>query len=325
MARERCNELCTKASTGMCAHCDAFDERDRFERPFWAVVTPCIKGLRWLRAHGSLALLTVVSLGFLVPLIYAWWLQLDQLDQPITCQASFGPLEERNGYLEIQLTEYHPSEPVFSGKLFFVSVDPSNAGVSTVTVTRSQKRSYGRSIRVIRTTWDNSWKALRPQVPEDFDLITEASSHQKFPYDSARFNFELDVDPPIDFKVIRIVNRVPGFTMNCSTMQSYRPHARTLQIHFGLERSLIIWLFVIMLVVASVGFFVLIFLTAQITTLATSMAAFFFSLWTMRRILEPLMKTFPTLFDYGMLTICILALLCVSWKVYFLKRPESGV
>ena len=89
--------------------------------------------------------------------------------------------------------------------------------------------------------------------------------------------------------------------------------------------SVIIWLFVIMLVVASVGFFVLIFLTAQITTLATSMAAFFFSLWTMRRILEPLMKTFPTLFDYGMLTICILALLCVSWKVYFLKRPESGV
>ena len=34
MARERCNELCTKASTGLCVLCDALDERDRFER-FW--------------------------------------------------------------------------------------------------------------------------------------------------------------------------------------------------------------------------------------------------------------------------------------------------
>jgi hypothetical protein len=113
--------------------------------------------------------------------------------------------------------------------------------------------------------------------------------------------------------------------MPCSTIQASRPNARTVYLKFDLNRSPIIWLFVAMLAVASVGFFVLIFLTAQIPTLATSMAAFFFSLWTMRRILEPLMKTFPTLFDYGMLTICILALLCVSWKLYFLKRPESGV
>jgi hypothetical protein len=36
MARERCTELCTKASTGQCALCDALDERDRFERKyFW--------------------------------------------------------------------------------------------------------------------------------------------------------------------------------------------------------------------------------------------------------------------------------------------------
>ena len=286
------------------------------------------KGLRWFRAHTQLIcliILIIVSLLFSASLIYAWWLQPAQLDQTITCQQHFGPLQERNGYLEIQLAEHHPSEPVFSGKLFFISVDPSNTGVSKVTVTRSQKRSYGRSTYPIQTTWDNSWKALRPQVPEEFALVTEAGSHQKFPYDSAQFDVELDIEPPIEFKVIRIVNRVPGFVIHCSTMQTSRPKARTLHIRFSLDRNPIIQLFAVMLLVASIGFLGLIFFTAQITNFATSMAAFFLTFWSLRRMLEPLIKTFPTLFDYWMLTICILALLGAGWKVYSLKRPESGV
>jgi hypothetical protein len=134
----RWNDLCTKDATGTCAMCDTLAERDRFERRWFkggvfveiknAVAPSVNKGWRWLRGHGSLAFLTVVSLGFLVPLIYAWWLQLDQRDQSLTCQVGFRPLQEHNGYLEIQLTEHSPSEPVFSGKLFFISVDPSNTG-----------------------------------------------------------------------------------------------------------------------------------------------------------------------------------------------------
>jgi len=94
---------------------------------------------------------------------------------------------------------------------------------------------------------------------------------------------------------------------------------------FGLSRSPIIQLFAGMLLVAAIGFLVLILLTAQLPNLATSMAAFFLAFWSLRRILEPLIKTFPTLFDYWMLTICMLALLGAGWKVYLLKRPETGV
>jgi hypothetical protein len=122
MARERCTDLCTKEASGQCAHCDALDDRDRFERPFRAVVTPCVKGLRWLRAHATPVLLTVVSLGFLGPIIYAWWLQLDQLDQPITCHVILEKLQERNSGLNIRLTEHHSSEPLFSGKSSILSL-----------------------------------------------------------------------------------------------------------------------------------------------------------------------------------------------------------
>ena len=168
---ERCNELCTKEATGTCALCDALLERDHFI--WW-----WFKG-GFLRTHGIVVFLTVVSLVFLVSLVYvwrplisAWWRQRDQPDKPITCQVVFGTLQERNSILEINLAEHHPSEPVFNGKLFFISVDPIHTGVSTVTVIRSEKkRVYGRSRHTIKTIWDNSWNALRPQVPEEFGLV----------------------------------------------------------------------------------------------------------------------------------------------------------
>ena len=55
MARERCNELCTKASTGLCVLCDALDERDRFWR-FWFQGGLFIDGVRALK-RGKMRLL----------------------------------------------------------------------------------------------------------------------------------------------------------------------------------------------------------------------------------------------------------------------------
>ena len=45
---DRCNDLCTKASTGTCALCDALAERDRFER-FWFKGGLLIDGVRTLK------------------------------------------------------------------------------------------------------------------------------------------------------------------------------------------------------------------------------------------------------------------------------------
>jgi hypothetical protein len=55
MARERCTELCTKASTGQRALCEVLDERDRFERPFWVFVSPCTKMTFWMYTYATLA------------------------------------------------------------------------------------------------------------------------------------------------------------------------------------------------------------------------------------------------------------------------------
>jgi hypothetical protein len=51
----RWNDLCTKEVTDQCALCDALAERDRFERPFWAVAASCTKMTRWLHTLAPLA------------------------------------------------------------------------------------------------------------------------------------------------------------------------------------------------------------------------------------------------------------------------------
>jgi hypothetical protein len=315
---EHCNELCTKEVTDQCALCDALAERDRFERLFWAVVTSCNKGRRWLQGHKLSALLIIVGLGFLGFLIYESW---REINSPITCNP---PFEKLASYLQIQLREQHPIEPTFSGELFFRSFDPIDAGVTAMAVQISEGRTYAAHVHSLKTTWDEKNKHLSSN-DEKISLIAKTRSHKYFPFDSAPFDFELTLTPPRDFSTMLITNRVHGFLMDCSEIHSNRLNAGHYHIRLVLHRSPVVQLFATTLVVVAVAFLILILWITQLTSLATSLASFFLALWSLRRILETQIKTFPTLFDCAILIICVAALLCVCGKVYTLTRPESGV
>jgi hypothetical protein len=92
--------------------------------------------------HLTLTLLSILTVVFFVFLLRAW---ITQTQQPVTCQLQFGQLDNRNGYLEIQLTRQHPVEPYFEGQFFLLSVDPNDAAVGSVSVKRSAGRTYGIS------------------------------------------------------------------------------------------------------------------------------------------------------------------------------------
>ena len=160
---------------------------------------------------------------------------------------------------------------------------------------------------------------------EKINLIAKSRSHKYFPFDSAPFDFELNLSPPRDFSTIIITNRVPGFLIDCGEIHSDRIKAGHFHIQFVLHRSPVVQLFASTFVLVAIAFLFLILWITQLTSLATSMASFFLALWSLRRILESQIKTFPTLFDYAILVICVAALLCVCGKVYTLTRPESGV
>ena len=167
----------------------------------------------------------------------------------------------------------------------------------------------------MKTTWDEKKKHLSSN-DEKINLITKSRSHKYFPFDSALFDFELTINPSRDFSTMLITNRVPGFLMDCNEIHSDRLKAGHFRIQFVLHRSPVVQLFATTFVLVAVAFLILILWITQPPSLATSMASFFLALWSLRRILETQIKTFPTLFDYAILVICVAALLCVCGKVY---------
>jgi hypothetical protein len=68
---DRCNELCTKETTGQCALCDALAERERFIR-FWCKGGLLVDGVRALERRGVFRS-TPFSLPWRTRLILSAW------------------------------------------------------------------------------------------------------------------------------------------------------------------------------------------------------------------------------------------------------------
>lgn len=263
--------------------------------------------------HLVLAILILATLAFAAVLIRSWFVQVTQL---VTCQTTFGQLEERNGYIEIQLERQHPTESYFEGVIFMVSVNRKDAGLSTVSVTRSAQGGYGASQNDVRMIWDPQWQALRSLTPTRLDFVTLSGSHRYFPWDSALFKFSLALSPSLDYKALRVVNRLPGFILDCSNISALRsPGGETLQIAFSLSRNPLVQLAVYVFATATLIFIPLVTLWGKTEGLAVSVASYFFSIWSLRGVLSGEIKTFPTLFDCWLLTVCMLMITALIWRV----------
>lgn len=273
----------------------------------------------------ALAFLCVVSVGFVAALISAWFAQVSQ---PVTCSLAFGELEQRNGYIEIQITEQHPVEPYFQGLLFLLSPDPAERNITSVSVMRSAEGGYAQSNHDIAMVWDEKWNALRPQRPEPFDVVARTGLHQYFPFDSATFEFDLVLRPVISFKVLRLVNRVPGFMVDCGGFKATGTPDGNVHVVFSLRRSPLIQPSAITFGVAAAVFLVLIIRFTDRRDLAVSVASYFLSLWSLRGIMAQEIHTFPTLFDCWLLTVSMAIVVMLCWRSWdilragFTERPD---
>ncbi len=236
----------------------------------------------------------------------------------MTC--SIGPKDfEKNwkGYVEINLKRQHPTEPYFDGELWFVYADETQKGRSSVSLTRSAGRGYGESQRVIETAWNETFNGLIPKVgvPVQFELITVSRLHQYFPFDSGSFDFTLAMGPGLSRQLLRVSNHVPGFILPCSYLKVSPEKDGSLHVQFVLLRSPLIQLFVMVLCVALIVFLVLIVRLKEIEALATAVASYFFSAFSLRTIVSDQMKTVPTLFDLFILSVCMFMLVALLWTV----------
>jgi len=217
------------------------------------------------------AVVLVISLAastlFFVRLFRGW---RAQTREGITCQLHFEPLfQTNNPYLELQINEQHSIEPYFKSAVFLDLEDKYGTEPRRLRLERSTQRRYGKSIVFLDVHFDPENKTLWMKDWEPLDLPPEHGGlHAYFPFDSAAFNFDLALTPPVDLRVFRITNRAPGFLMGCDSARAMRKPDGTFNLKFRLSRNPLVQLAAVTLGVTAAIFMFFIVTLHKVETIS---------------------------------------------------------
>jgi hypothetical protein len=277
---------------------------------------------RFLLTHsivaGFLLAFSIIVGGLSWLLVHDW---RAETTTEVSCERS-SPLAARNSYIHIQLENQDPEEPSFEGN-FFMTLGNLATSPMTVQMDTSQGRDYADNRDLLEFTYNQKMKVLLMKDRLPFDLIQTSGSHKLFPLDSAPFDFSLSFKPQVPFSSIMVENRVHGFVLDCRTLNVSRGPEGNIRIQFRLARDPLTQLTAVVLCIASFFFMLLILRLEKIESLATSVASFFFSLWSIRAILASEIRTFPTLLDLWILTLCTLMICGLTGKIIWTHLARS--
>lgn len=220
-------------------------------------------------------------------------------------------------YIQINLMDQNPSEPYFNGALFASLGSAHGQAPVHESFSISASKVFGQWSGFADLNYDQPNKTLWMSKPLDITLNRTSGSHRDFPFDSAHFDFDLMYDPAVPFKYIMLRNANSSFDISCKTFTVDR-NSNVAHISCDAQRNPVVKLTAFVLVSAAFIFLVAIVTCVKTESLPTSVASYFFSLWSIRAILSSEIKTFPTLLDMAILSMCVL-LLCLlgvrlAWK-----------
>lgn len=268
-----------------------------------------VKVLRLLRGYWK-RMLGVISATILVTSLF--WTWSVQSGAGRTCDIPLQQVSESNfSYMQVELTEQDPVEPVFRGALSYLLVHDPRVRVLEIFTTGGQ--GYGNtgvSGGVLRTA--NGKYMVGPI--QGYVLNPISGSHRLFPFDSANFDFVVATLPKVSYSLVSIINRVEGFVLSCSDVSATLIRDEQIQVRVKLQRNPILQLTSIVITLAAVAFAWLICRSTKTEALAAAAGAAFFSLWSVRSILGSQIHVFPTVLDLVILTASILFLAAVIWR-----------
>jgi hypothetical protein len=280
--------------------------RHRLHRGAWRRAIGVI-GTHWV----AIILVTAVIayIVFATKITLNGWREIYR-ESAVTCQVAFQPLREtKNGYIELFLDSQQSAEPVFDGGYFINLTDAYGQAPKKLKVEISGDQHYGDTDYFADLRWDagnqNLWMADRAKMA----FVPTLGSHRRFPFDSAQFSFKLRVEPTVDLPVFRVTNRVAGFEMPCNRLAVDRATDGSYLVSFFLRRNPFLRNTVCILFGAAALFSLAIAFYVDTKSLPTAVASFFFSLWSIRLIFGLDTQGFPTLFDLGILALCLLFIL----------------
>jgi hypothetical protein len=273
---------------------------------------------RWRRAIGvivthwvAVILVTIVLayIAFAVKIASNGWREIYK-ESAITCQVAFQPLRAtKNGYIELFLDSQQSLEPIFDGGYFINLTDAYGETPKKIRVEISGDQHYGDTDYFADLRWDAQNQLLWMADRAKMTFVPISGSHRRFPFDSAQFSFKLRVEPAVNLPVFRVTSRVAGFEMPCSLLTVNRDTDASYSVSFFLRRSEFLQDTVCILFGAAALFSLAIAFYVESKSLPTAVASFFFSLWSIRLIFGLDTQGFPTLFDLGILALCLLFIL----------------
>lgn len=268
-------------------------------------------GRPWLFIVVSLSLL-IVAITAVVAVHRGWRIVSSN---GIECQRQFQPLPYRdNGYIEFFLDKQELSEPVFDGSYFINLTQEYGQNPLQLKVVTSGARAYGDNISIANLVWMESMHELWMTGPIKMSFVSMTGSHHDFPFDSARFDYTITTEPWVNLPVFRFNNRVAGFDVPCSAVNVDRLANGSYHVSFELRRGSFTRITAIILFVAAVCFAFAIAICVERKAVATAVASYFFSLWSIRGILGLGAEGFPTRLDVGILALCLLILFLLVFR-----------
>jgi len=213
--------------------------------------------------------------------------------QNLSCTKGGGVINNNFTYVQLDVLDQHPTEPYFNGSLFVNLNNAYGKSPVRVTFTLSASQVYAQSIENVDLHYDEVAQTLWPTKAPNISLNRLSGTHRDFPFDSAKFDFDLSYDPAVPVNNFIIRNHNPSFDLACDTYNVERRSANKVHIAFEVKRNPLVKLTAIILMSAGLLFLIGIVLFVKRESLPTSIASFFFSLWSIRAILSSEIKTFP--------------------------------
>jgi hypothetical protein len=241
----------------------------------------------------------------------------------LTCARGAGVVNNGFTYIQIDLLDQHPIEPYFNATLFVNLGTAYGKQPTRIIFTRSAGRSYAQSTVNVDLVYDADAQNLWATKQTDFSLIRTAGAHRDFPFDRAKFDFDLTYTPPgIPVNNFLVRNHNPSFDLDCETYSVQRLLPGKVHISFDVRRNPLVLVTAIVLIGAGCLFLIGIVGFAKSEALPTSIASFFFSLWSIRAILSSEMKTFPTDLDLAILSLCVLLIVALGIRLALREIPK---
>lgn len=235
----------------------------------------------------------------------------DDLD----CWVKDGLLEDNNSYIQVELLDQEPFEPIFNSRMYLSLSQAHRKDPERITFETSPTRTFAGVAFHADLLYREDTHTLVPDKTLDFYIVRTKGSHRDFPFDSAEFDFDLSHSPPVPIGRYAVRNLNHSFDVPCATMKVETRAPGREHLHFEATRNRVVQLTAVLLLGAGFLFLIGIVTFVKSESLPTAIASYFFSMWSIRSILSSEIKTFPTDLDLGILSLCALLLVALGIRL----------